>query len=66
MKIKMKITGKLFISFATSSLAHPLSQEILNLSKNISYLLWLILFICFSVYFIGSEIGFWKDLVFEN
>ena len=51
----MNLLVKLFISFATSAITLPISQEILKLSKNFSYVLGLILF--FSIYFIGSEIG---------
>ena len=61
----MKIMGKLLISFATSSISYPLAKKILNISKKSSYEIWGILFICFSIYFIGSEIGFWKDIIFK-
>jgi len=60
----MNLLVKLFISFATSAITLPISQEILKLSKNFSYVLGLILF--FSIYFIGSEIGLWQDIIFNH
>ena len=60
----MNLLVKLFISFATSAITLPISQEILKLSKNFSYVLGLILF--FSIYFIGSEIGLWQDIILNH
>ena len=62
--MKMSLVGKLFFSFATSGLAYPLGQDILKITNEQSYFLWALLFICFSIYFVGAEIGFWEDIVF--
>lgn len=62
----MKLLGKILISFASSSIIYPLGEEILKMPSTIQNQLYILLSLCFSIYFIGAEIGFWNDFILDN